>query len=106
MPGHGGFPIRWKTGKEPLPSKIAWRLCFASLLFAVLLLFWRDFFAPTSPRPGYECVSRGKYSESFVPCWFNPAVDAAGLVFVAAFILIPIIYGAYPHLHAPEDSEE
>ena len=97
----------FKRGKTPLLFKMAVGLFFVSLGTSIGMLLWRDYFAPTKPAAGYECVSRGKYTEYFVPCWFNRVNAAAMLSAAVGFVLMPIIYGAYPHLHAaPEEVED
>ena len=98
--------MRFQKGKTPILFKMAVGLFLSGLLGSMLLLLWRDFFAPTSQRPGYECISRGKGSELFVPCWFTTTVDAGMLVAAVAFVLMPVIYGAYSHLHAPQNQKE
>jgi|GEM_PF-4169820 len=86
--------------------KIVSGLLVAGFLTEFLLLLWRDVCAPSTLRPGYECMSRGRGSAVyFVPCWFNLFLHAAMGITVVAFLLLPAIYGAYPHLHPPSRDE-
>jgi hypothetical protein len=80
-----------KSGEQPLAVKIASGFLFVSLLVGFVLLVWRDYFAPTSPGPGYECISRGKHTTYFVPCWVSHAIISAVLVSAAAFIVIFLV---------------
>jgi hypothetical protein len=96
----------FKPGEMPLLFKMAVGLFFVSLGTGTAMLVWRNICAPMKPRPGYECVSRGGRTEYFVPCWFNTVNTVTILTGAAAFILMPIIYGAYPHLHASPDEGE
>jgi hypothetical protein len=100
------FEMRWGKGQTPLMFKIVGALFVAGLLTAFLLLVWRDVCAPSTHRPGYDCISRGRHTAVyFVPCWFNLILHAGTGVAAVAFLLLPVIYGAYPHLHAPSRDE-
>ena len=95
----------WKHGQTPLIFKLVGGLFLVGFLATFLLLVWRDTYAPSTHCPGYDCISNGRRAVYFVPCWFNTILHAGMGISAFTLLLLPVIHGAFPHLHAPSKEE-
>lgn len=102
MPG-SGLKIEWRDGNGPLAFRVAVVAIISDFVLMFGALVWRDFFAPTEPKPGLV-ESLGMHSSRYyVPAWFKPAETAAAILFVTLFFLLLILCGYYHELLAPEE---
>lgn len=104
MPG-GGSKIEWKDGKGPLAFRVAVVAIISDFVLMFGALLWRDFFAPTEPKPGLV-ESLGRHARYYVPTWFRSAENAAAILFAILVFLILILRGYYHELLAPEEDEK